>query len=225
MSKQSDASRYSSQTRSLSTNHPRVPWRSTAGQTGKKKTPAEKVVQATKCEERKKTIADAVDAAQARVREQAEILQSELGGHSIEYYQQGLAQLARIAESEREPNRWNAFIKDEIEKANIGESCRCAICTVYIHLWIRSIQLELLENAPRYKSNNLPPGTKEKWAAMSQQERIEYTKPLIEKLNATREMRKLSTHNIPLSAFHDTRGNLASIEREVSMTVRASFAA
>ncbi|KZT06568.1 uncharacterized protein LAESUDRAFT_759388 [Laetiporus sulphureus 93-53] len=162
-------------------------------QKGKKKAPAEKAIEAAKRDSRKKAVADAVDTAQSHVREQAESLHNELQDHSAEYYRQGLVQLTCVANSERRVNPWNTFIKDELNKANTA----------------------LPEGAQHYKSNNLLPGTKEKWDTMSLEERTEYTKPLVEKLNETREMRKLSAHNIPINAFHDVRSNLASIEHQL----------
>lgn len=63
----------------------------------------------------------------------------------------------------------------------------------------------------------------EKWQALSKDEREKYTEDKIAELRDIREMRELGTHNVQLSAFHDTRMTLELLDEEVNFYFTAIF--
>ena len=52
---------------------------------------------------------------------------------------------------------------------------------------------------------------------MSYDEQKKVTKDLVKEIEELREMKKLSVHNVPIEAFHDTTNSLGSIEKQVSL--------
>ncbi|KAG1868436.1 hypothetical protein F4604DRAFT_1584827 [Suillus subluteus] len=56
----------------------------------------------------------------------------------------------------------------------------------------------------------------EKWNAMSQQEKIDVTKDLMEDLEEHRNNKSLTNHNVPISAFHDIRAMLDSVTQTLA---------
>ncbi|GBE82646.1 hypothetical protein SCP_0410310 [Sparassis crispa] len=61
----------------------------------------------------------------------------------------------------------------------------------------------------------MPPSVKEKWDAMSHDERIVLTDLLLKKLEEQRAMQVLSVQNVSINAFHDVRSNLTSIQDQI----------
>jgi hypothetical protein len=53
---------------------------------------------------------------------------------------------------------------------------------------------------------------------MSDSDKDNATKDLIEDLEDQREMKALSTHNVPLGSFHDADATIQSLEKEVSFS-------
>jgi hypothetical protein len=53
------------------------------------------------------------------------------------------------------------------------------------------------------------------WKSMSAEDQIEATDDVVEALKERREAKALAPHHVPLHAFHDTRANIESVEKEV----------
>lgn len=54
------------------------------------------------------------------------------------------------------------------------------------------------------------------WAGWDKVTRIKNSAEAVAELNQHREMKQLSVQNVPLAAFHDTRANIETVERQVS---------
>jgi predicted Fe-S protein YdhL (DUF1289 family) len=63
--------------------------------------------------------------------------------------------------------------------------------------------------------NVLAPQIAEKWNSMSYDERKEVTEDLVKDLTTQREMKKLSTRNVPMESFRDAQKALDMIHQEV----------
>ncbi|GBE85875.1 hypothetical protein SCP_0803970 [Sparassis crispa] len=100
---------------------------------------------------------------------------------------------ARSSRAKRAPNRWNAYLSAELKRFNAA----------------------LPSGQTAYKSNSLPFEIKAKWDAMSPEERITITDPLLKNLQDQRETKQLAVQNVPINAFHDVRSNLASVQEQL----------
>lgn len=67
----------------------------------------------------------------------------------------------------------------------------------------------------KLKVSDIAPELKKKWEKWDDDKRVEESAEAVQELVEYREMKKLSTQNVPLAAFHDTCSNLRTIEREV----------
>lgn len=85
------------------------------------KTPAEKEVLAEHRAERHEKMVDALAAARDTVSEEARKMQAEFGGHDEKYFQHQILQNSRLSITQRKTNRFNAFMKYELEKVNACE--------------------------------------------------------------------------------------------------------
>ena len=56
---------------------------------------------------------------------------------------------------------------------------------------------------------------KEKWAAMTHEEKLEYVKVDMERLEKRCDSSKYTPHNVSINCFHNCRGTLEKVEREV----------
>lgn len=77
------------------------------------------------------------------------------------------------------------------------------------------MSFSITEGYDREKIDKLVPELREKWANMTQEEKIEETKDALEELDSRHENKKLAVHNMPISCFHDARTNLDSVETTV----------
>jgi uncharacterized membrane protein (DUF485 family) len=73
-----------------------------------------------------------------------------------------------------------------------------------------------LENGERLKVPEITAIAKRTWQKMSYDEQKAVTTQAIQELQEIREMKTLSKRNVALSAFHDTKKTLESIENQVS---------
>ena len=78
----------------------------------------------------------------------------------------------------------------------------------------RADQGEMRERASNYSTV-----LKEKWAAMTHEEKLDYVKADIERLEDRRDDYKYTPHNLSINCFHDCRGTLKKIEHEVSIVL------
>ena len=76
--------------------------------------------------------------------------------------------------------------------------------------------LERPEGEEHQKAPALAPEIAECWNSMSPSEQKAATKDLINELQDRREMKALSTRNIPVEAFHNAQATIKNLEREAS---------
>lgn len=81
-----------------------------------------------------------------------------------------------------------------------------------------------LENGERLKAPEITAIAKRTWQKMSYDEQKAVTTQAIQELQEIREMKTLSKRNVALSAFHDTKKTLESIENQVSPILVLFFA-
>lgn len=62
------------------------------------------------------------------VYKQATQLREVFGAHSADYYTQEILQRGRLERGRRKPSKWNAFLKQELEKQNAGMAVVSSIC-------------------------------------------------------------------------------------------------
>lgn len=82
------------------------------------RTQAEKVEDARKRQRLRGEIKDALNRAQNVVMEEARKLHAQFQNHSVEHYHTQIMQHSRLTQSQRAPNRYNAFARSEVEKEN-----------------------------------------------------------------------------------------------------------
>ena len=74
-----------------------------------------------------------------------------------------------------------------------------------------------LEPGQRKKATELMSGISQRWSQMSVDEQNRVTEPLVDEVEALREMKKLSARNVPIEAFGDASHSLMQLEKEVCM--------
>ena len=72
-----------------------------------------------------------------------------------------------------------------------------------------------LQNGERLKAPEITAIARKTWQKMSYDEQKAVTTAAIEDLQEVREMKTLAKRNVALSAFHDTKKTLESLESQV----------
>ncbi|KAG6819388.1 hypothetical protein H0H93_012294 [Arthromyces matolae] len=171
----------------------RTPWRTRTRNKVQKATGAEKAKKKLERLTAKRTYQEALRDCHSEIAHMAEKLRQRFGKHSVDYYLQELMQTSRVNKKYKESGHWNAFVSQEAKRINDNRK----------------------DGEPRLKANKLMPEISAAWAKMSKEERIESTKDTLAELRERREMRNIGTHNVPISAFHDTRSTLTTIADEI----------
>lgn len=112
-------SRYASRMRKISTTKTRSSWRHRAAQRYKK-TPTEKALLKAKRKQHRTEYTEALAAARNVVMEQATLLREKFGRHLVNYYFEEIMQRSRIRKGTRKANKWNTFVKKQVELHNAG---------------------------------------------------------------------------------------------------------
>ena len=76
---------------------------------------------------------------------------------------------------------------------------------------------DVLTDRPSLKANELTKRVREKYNAMSVEERIEFTKDAVKELQENREMAKYAEHSVPLAAWRDYQVTMARVQELVSL--------
>ena len=71
----------------------------------------------------------------------------------------------------------------------------------------------------RLKAPEITAIAKQTWNKMSYDEQKAATAPAIQAIKDEREVKVLAKHNIPISAFHDIKKTLESIENQASFFI------
>ncbi|EMD37934.1 hypothetical protein CERSUDRAFT_94917 [Gelatoporia subvermispora B] len=185
--------RLAAQHRSATAHLQRAPWRYRSKRKGLKLTPTEKLAVVKKKLERREKRASVIADAQQTVSDVIAKAQAELGVQDFQQVKTEIMQDRRKATTKRAPNRWNAFVMSEAKRMNDA----------------------LPDGAPRLKSSELAGQIRERWLAMSPEERVAATTNTIQELADKREMRRHAPHNTAISAFHDARASITAMQRDL----------
>ncbi|KAG2367255.1 hypothetical protein BDR07DRAFT_1373058 [Suillus spraguei] len=157
-------------------------------------TEAEKKALAEKRKAHKGAYKDALADAQDLVMQEAVKLHEQFPGRTVEYHFEAILQQTHTKQKSRKPTRWNAFLHSEVKAMNAGRE----------------------PDEQRIKATEVGHEIAERWNAMSQQEKIDVTKDLMEDLEEHRNNKSLTSHNVPISAFHDIRATLDSVTQTLA---------
>ncbi|KAG1823320.1 hypothetical protein EV424DRAFT_1472053 [Suillus variegatus] len=179
--------------RKISTTKTRSSWRHRAAQRYKK-TPTEKALLKAKRKQHRTEYTEALAAARNVVMEQATLLREKFGRHSVNYYFEEIMQRSRIRKGTRKANKWNAFVKKQVELHNAA----------------------LPAGEKRHKACELMSEIRARWQELDEDQRTIETHDVIEILTERREMKELATHNTMVHAFNDAQRTLEKIDRELT---------
>ncbi|KAG1729163.1 hypothetical protein EDB19DRAFT_1913534 [Suillus lakei] len=152
-------------------------------------TEAEKKALSEKCKAHKGAYKDALADAQDLVMQEAVKLCEQFPDRTVKYHFEAILQRTHTKQKSRKPTRWNAFLHSKVKAMNAGRE----------------------HNERCIKATEVGREIAEKWNAMSQQEKIDITKDLMEDLEEHCNNKSLTSHNVPISAFHDIRATLDSV--------------
>ncbi|KAG6892214.1 hypothetical protein C0992_001438, partial [Termitomyces sp. T32_za158] len=76
------------------------------------------------------------------------------------------------------------------------------------------ILAELPPGVPKKKVHHFIGDIAAQWKRLSNEEKTELTKERLTTLHDTHKMRDLASHNVPISAYHDTRNTFNSLDEE-----------
>ncbi|KAG6871728.1 hypothetical protein C0992_010408 [Termitomyces sp. T32_za158] len=140
----------------------------------------------------------------------AEGLRARFQKHSVEHYYEELMQTARLQKNRKKAGSWNAYVSMETQQMNAGE---WTIESSYASL-ILMILAELPPGVPKKKVHHFIGDIAAQWKRLSNEEKTELTKERLTTLHDTHKMRDLASHNVPISAYHDTRNTFNSLDEE-----------
>lgn len=128
----------------------------------------------------------------------------------------------RKVQHKRGPNRWNAFLRQELQILNAGklETSRPpfthSTLTNPTHSCVQLLTA-LPEGVVRHKvgDNAVMSDLLERWNAMSEAERMAATEDKVREMASDREVRDGFSTSTPLSLLNDIRRTLAAIEKQV----------
>ena len=173
-------------------------------------TAGDRLVQTKKRQQHRREYQDALEGAQATIRELAEGLKNRFGKYNVDHYFNNLIHRAHTSRSVRKVSGWNAYQKLELERMK----SKLATISIVDSL-TRAIPGEAGNDAPKINLTEVNKKISEKWKALSPEQRNDITAEWIQKIEEQREGKKLVAHSVPLNAFHDARSTIQSIETQV----------
>ncbi|KAG6819073.1 hypothetical protein H0H93_015742 [Arthromyces matolae] len=171
----------------------RLPWRTRTQKKVQKATAAEKAKKKVERLAAKRSYQEALRDTRDKITHMAEELRQRFGKHSVKYYEQEIIQTSRLNKKQRAPGHWNAFVSQEVKRRNENRD----------------------PGEVRLKAHQMMTDISAAWRNMSDEQKIESTKETLKQLQETRELRDVGTHNVPISAFHDSRATLEKIGEEI----------
>ncbi|KAG6835633.1 hypothetical protein H0H93_016344 [Arthromyces matolae] len=154
-----------------------------------KKTPAEKKAASEQRLANRKEYVDARSEALGVIDQEVAKLHARFGGHTKEWYRQDLLQTGTLAVEKRSTSRWNAFLRHT------------------------SNRLREEDPTKRLKVHDISASAKTEWNALSTEEKIAITDPLVAELDEHKANKKFGTHNVPLQSFGDVNQSLQAVEK------------
>ncbi|KAG6883539.1 hypothetical protein C0992_008524 [Termitomyces sp. T32_za158] len=162
-----------------------------------KKTVAEKREAASKQHKRHESYKEARNAACELLHQEAVKLHEMFGGHILQWYKEDILQVARLKGEVRGASWWNA----------------------YLHAEAKRIKEDADASAVPLKAHELAASLKEKWNAMTQEEKVILTDPLLEDLQNHRESISHGQRNVDLESFSNARQCLLAMEKYIQFLV------
>ncbi|KAG6819118.1 hypothetical protein H0H93_015315 [Arthromyces matolae] len=156
-----------------------------------KKTAAEKKAAKEQRDTERKEYVEARSESLGVIDQEVVKLHARFGGHTKEWYRQDLLQTGTLAVEQRNTSRWNAFLRH------------------------KSQQLREEDPSKTLKAPEISALVKTEWNALSPEEKITLTNPLIAELDEHKANKKFGTHNVPLQAFGDVNMSLQAIEKNI----------
>ncbi|KAH9940712.1 hypothetical protein B0H21DRAFT_697389 [Amylocystis lapponica] len=173
----------------------RAPWRHRSKRKILQRTPAEKATLKARRKAHREDFHQALQEASAAVVQTAADLEARFPSHNQDYYRELLMQQTRRPQTTRAVNQWNAFVSKDLKAKND----------------------QLPEGEPRQRATReYLEDARERWNAMTKEEKLAEVEEHVKKLTERREMKKYSQQSVGVSAFNDTRSTLASLESELS---------
>ncbi|KAF9642255.1 hypothetical protein BDM02DRAFT_3074142, partial [Thelephora ganbajun] len=153
-------------------------------------TAGDRAIQAKKREQHHREYHDALEDAQATIRELAEGLRNRFGKYSVDHYFNDLIHRAHKSRSTRKVNPWNAYQKLDF----LGEA----------------------GDASNINLTEINKQISDRWKTLSPTQREVITADSIQRIEDQRESKKLMTHSVPLNSFHDARSTIQSVETQLA---------
>ncbi|KAG6875652.1 hypothetical protein C0992_002942 [Termitomyces sp. T32_za158] len=185
--------RLPSSSRKQSTHLLRKPWHTRSQHIIHRLTTEQKARRRQERADGKATYQQALKEAQDQVHVLAEGLQVQFQKHSVNYYYEEIMQMSRLQKKRKKSGTWNAFVSIETQQMNA----------------------ELPPGATKKKVHDFVGEIAAKWKLLTDDEKTQLTEEKVVALQDTRKMQDLASHNVPISAFHDTRITLDNINKEV----------
>ncbi|KAF7794227.1 hypothetical protein EIP86_005359 [Pleurotus ostreatoroseus] len=184
--------RYGHVARTYRTSIRRAAWRTRTKPQRRTLTAAEKRLAKETRQNAKLKINEAIQNARAEVWETAQRLWEEFKIHDVRYFYEAIMQAAKKSSTEREVNRWNAYLHMKTKERNTDSQ------------------------EPGKKAHELSAEYRAEWQAMSKEEQIAITEDALQELKEIREMKKFSVQNVSIAAFHDSQATKHRIEEEIT---------
>lgn len=206
-------------TRKLSTSQKRQPKRKTVKV---KKTLAERALILARREQAKIKRVDSLESARAVLNQEAVKLYEMHQTHTVAYWKQAILQGNHKIANSRAVSQWNAYLREELKLINDGKRYQPSPSAKDFNT--DSLFSALPPGEPRLRICDITSDVRAEWNAMTPNQREEKSAGPVARLSAFREMKQLSTQNVPLAAFHDTRANMALIQGAVSLDLLSAYA-
>ncbi|KAK7464096.1 hypothetical protein VKT23_006257 [Stygiomarasmius scandens] len=124
------------------------------------------------------------------IQQRAEQMREKFGKHSVQWYLDQIMQTHRMKEQRRKLSHYDAFVSMEMKARNANTS----------------------EDTARKRLPEVMADIAAKWKTLSAEEKKSSTEEVLKELEANRENKELASHNVAISAYHDTRTTLEDVK-------------
>lgn len=124
--------------------------------------------------------------------------------------------MQRVQKQTRKVNRWNAYLHSQVQAFNEGESRRRLLQSPDANAFLSGLD----PAEPRPKVNIIAQSIRQRWDAMTEDERIAATEDAVLELEDIRESKQAAKRESRISTTRDVRTTLDAIETEVRMPTR-----
>ncbi|KAF9499208.1 hypothetical protein BDN71DRAFT_1503253 [Pleurotus eryngii] len=158
-----------------------------------KQTSAEKSRKQAANRERKMKLANSFNNIREVIWTHAEQMKQEFGKHPASWYFEAIMQRGRADRARRKPNRWNAYLSQEVVKRNEATPTDKSKANLMVNITeIRNV-----------------------WNAMTPEEQMAATAEAMEELEEKRAVKALAERKVAQSSFQDARHTLETIQEDL----------